>query len=90
MDGTMSAADSPPTPQSVTIHRNETVHIDLVDEEDGTRLVRKTLIDIQGLAYFYNEFKILNEKLSTCKSARGAIRKDRLNGKLVMFLEWAN
>jgi len=86
-----AAADSPPiTPQSVTLHRSETFHIELVEEEDGTRIVKKTLIDIQGLAYFYNEFKILNETLSTCKSARSAIRKDRINGKLVMFLEWAN
>eukprot|EP00978_Attheya_sp_CCMP212_P047290 scaffold421300_cov56-Attheya_sp.AAC.1 len=91
MEGTMSEAVSPPiTPQSVTIHHSETVRIELVDEEDGTRVVKKTLLDIQGLAYFYNEFKILNETLSTCMSAGGAIRKDRLNGKLVMFLEWAN
>eukprot|EP00978_Attheya_sp_CCMP212_P025460 scaffold81937_cov51-Attheya_sp.AAC.1 len=70
------------------IHRNETVIIELV-EENGTSVIKKTLNDIQGLSFLYNEFNILTRTLDNCGAVRGAIRKGRVDGKLALFLEWA-
>eukprot|EP00978_Attheya_sp_CCMP212_P004096 scaffold8873_cov71-Attheya_sp.AAC.1 len=82
----MVSADE--TPSSQVIHNSATFRIERIYEE-GKPIIKKTLMDIGGLAYLYNEFKILTNVLSDCAAARGAIWKGRVDGQLVTFLEWA-
>eukprot|EP00550_Attheya_septentrionalis_P002478 CAMPEP_0198284428 /NCGR_PEP_ID=MMETSP1449-20131203/3902_1 /TAXON_ID=420275 /ORGANISM="Attheya septentrionalis, Strain CCMP2084" /LENGTH=1270 /DNA_ID=CAMNT_0043981491 /DNA_START=164 /DNA_END=3976 /DNA_ORIENTATION=+ len=74
---------------SQVVHDGDTFRIESTYEGEKP-VVSKVLVDIQGLSYLYNEFKILTTFLSECEAARRAIRKGRgADGKLVTILEWA-